>query len=592
MNNSTSIYENLMKEAINERNKLTSETVIRLRRLYEDVAEDLLKKASTAKGGFTRAWTSDYEKYMRSKIMELDSALVNLTKDSILTSAEIAASVNGDFLSFINDKYKLDIDKDLINIAYSVNNDVIGRILQGGLYKDNRSLSERIWRYSDNTMSDIQYIIAKGMAEQKSYLEMIKDLEKYVDPTAKKPWNFGTVYPNLKNKQVDFNAQRLLRTSINHSFFTSNMAKAKENPYVEAVHWNLSSVHYERQVKHFGEDICDEYANQDRYKLGTGNFPKDNVPLPHPQCLCYQSMVITKSLEDIGKDLGMWVRGGNNLILDNWLNGNTSPVNAKAIDKYKEIYDKWDKKNVKTFAQKLLVEEKLPLKVQRHKISANGQCALKVNNSNMKVLSYELNSGDNRSIEYQIKTAFHELFHAKSNGLKHDIGEITFKDWAFIDDVFAETTAHYLNKKIGIDLEIAPSYSSHLIEALPKLKTMPMFKECKTLVDFGEVAYNYRFGNNTELNASWKEINAVLNNNKSDIINYSNYYTNYINSNKDSLIDKLLENMPNYKSYRENMISDLDEALNTISKGNLPKNNAKMIFDNALIISMNRLGVK
>ncbi|MDB1923384.1 hypothetical protein PMY08_12705 [Clostridium tertium] len=581
-----------MKEAIKERNKLTSETVNRLRRLYEDVADDLLKKASTARGGFTRAWTSDYEKYMRSKIMELDSALVNLTKDSILTSAEIAASVNGDFLSFVNEKYQLDIDKDLINIAYNVNNDVIGQILQGGLYKDNRSLSERIWRYSDNTMSDIQYIITKGMVEQKSYPEIIKDLEKYVDPTAKKPWNFGTVYPNLKNKQVDFNAQRLLRTSINHSFFASNMAKAKENPYIEAVHWNLSSAHYDRQVKIFGEDICDEYANQDRYKLGTGNFPKDNVPLPHPQCLCYQSMVITKSLDDIGKDLGMWVRGGNNLILDNWFNGNTSPINTKVIDKYTEIYDKWDKKNVKTFAQKLLVEENLPLKVQRHKISANGQCALNVNNSNMKVLSYELNSGDNRSIEYQIKTAFHELFHAKSNGLKHDIGEITFRDWAFIDDVFAEATAHYLNKKIGIDLEIAPSYSGHLIEALPKLKTMPIFKECKTLVDFGEVAYNYRFGNNTELNASWKEINTVLNNNKNDIINYSKYYTNYINSNKDSLIDKLLENMPNYKSYRENMISDLEEALNTISKGNLPKNNAKMIFDNALIISMNRLGVK
>lgn len=343
MNNSTSIYENLMKEAINERNKLTSETVISLRRLYEDVADDLLKKASTAKGGFTRAWTSDYEKYMRSKIMELDSALVNLTKDSILTSAEIAASVNGDFLSFINDKYKLDIDKDLINIAYSVNNDVIGRILQGGLYKDNRSLSERIWRYSDNTMSDIQYIIAKGMAEQKSYLEMIKDLEKYVDPTAKKPWNFGTVYPNLKNKQVDFNAQRLLRTSINHSFFTSNMAKAKENPYVEAVHWNLSSVHYERQVKHFGEDICDEYANQDRYKLGTGNFPKDNVPLPHPQCLCYQSMVIPKSLEDIGRELGMWVRGVDNPVLDNWFKINKTnrvKVETKPNKRTKEAVNK------------------------------------------------------------------------------------------------------------------------------------------------------------------------------------------------------------------------------------------------------------
>lgn len=590
--NSTSLYERLMEEAINERNKLTTETIINLRKLYEDVADDLLKKAETAKGGFTRAWTSDYEKYMRNKIIELDSALVKLTKDSVITSAEIAASVNGDFLSFINEKYKLDIDKDLINIAYSVNNDVIGKILQGGLYKDNRSLSERIWRHSNNTMNDIQHIITKGMAEQKSYLEMIKDLEKYVDPKSKKPWNFGTVYPNLKSKQVDFNAQRLLRTSINHSFFASNMTKAKENPYIEAVHWNLSGAHYERQVKRFGEDICDEYTNQDRYKLGAGNFPKDNVPLPHPQCLCYQTMVIPKSLDEIGKELGLWLRGVENPTLDSWFDGDVSPVKQEPTAKYKDIYDNWDKKNVKTFAQKLLSEEQLPLKVQRHKINANGQCALSFNNPNMKVSSYELNSGDNRSIEYQIKTAFHELFHAKSNGLKHDIGDITFKEWAFIDDVFAEVTAHYLNKKIGANLEIAPAYSGHLIEALPKLKTMTLFKECKTLVDFGEVAYNYRFGNNDELNASWKEINTVLKNNRNDIIEYSSHYIDYINFNKENLVDKLLENMPNYKNYRDNMISDLEEALNEISKGNLPKNNSRMIFDNALIISMNRLGVK
>ena len=92
-----------------------------------------------------------------------------------------------------------------------------------------------------------------------------------------------------------------------------------ENPYVEAMHWNLSSQHYERQVKHFGEDECDDYANQNDYELGTGNFPKNKVPIPHPQCLCYTTCVITKSLDDIGRELGQWIRGKDIDYLNKWL---------------------------------------------------------------------------------------------------------------------------------------------------------------------------------------------------------------------------------------------------------------------------------
>ena len=52
----------------------------------------------------------------------------------------------------------------------------------GGFYKDNRSLSERIWNNVNGSMQDIQYILTKGMASNKSYLEIIKDLESYVNP--------------------------------------------------------------------------------------------------------------------------------------------------------------------------------------------------------------------------------------------------------------------------------------------------------------------------------------------------------------------------------------------------------------------------
>lgn len=319
MSNSSNLYNNLLKDAIENRNKLSNKTIVEIRKLYDNVANDLVKKLSTAKGGFTKAWLADYERYVRYKMLELDNELIGLTRDSIKSSAEIAASVQGDFINYINNKYNLNIDNKIIQFAYNTNSKVIGQIIQGDFYKDNRSLSDRIWTYSNGTMKDIQYVLAKGMAEQKSYLEMIKDLEKYVSPGAKKDWEFNKVYPNLKNKRVDYNAQRLLRTSMNHMFYCQNVDNAKNNPYVEAMHWQLSAEHGVRQVNRFGEDECDDYANNDYYNLGQGNFPINKVPVPHPNCLCTQTIIISKSLDEIGRELGQWINGKDIKYLDEWL---------------------------------------------------------------------------------------------------------------------------------------------------------------------------------------------------------------------------------------------------------------------------------
>lgn len=316
MNNSNALYNSLLKDAVNKKNKLTAKTLNKIIKIYESTADDLLKKASTSRG-FTRAWTKDYERYIKYKILELNNELAKVSDSSIRTSAEIAASVQGDFLSYINNKYTLDIDKSMLEFAYTTNEKLIGQIIQGGFYKDNRSLSDRIWGYGNQNGKDIQYILTKGMAEQKSYLDIIKDLEKFLksntDPDFKK------TYTKLYNRKVDYNAQRLLRTAMNHMFYVQNVSNAKNNPYAEAMHWELSAEHGTRQVDRFGEDECDDYANSDYYNLGQGNFPPDKVPVPHPNCLCIQTIVIPKSLDEIGRELGEWINGKDISYLDEWL---------------------------------------------------------------------------------------------------------------------------------------------------------------------------------------------------------------------------------------------------------------------------------
>ena len=62
--------------------------------------------------------------------------------------------------------------------------------------------------------------------------------------------------------------------------------------------------------------ICDEYANQNDYGLGQGVFKKSNVPLQHPNCMCYMTSVITKDLEDIASEINDWIHGASNSKLD------------------------------------------------------------------------------------------------------------------------------------------------------------------------------------------------------------------------------------------------------------------------------------
>ncbi|MCM0648645.1 hypothetical protein NBE98_09690 [Clostridium swellfunianum] len=326
-------YLKLVHEALNKKIELAQNNAKQLKKLYEDVAEDLLKKASKSKG-FNKAWLNDYSKVVQNRLRELENNIYELNEDALKTSSQIAAAVQATFFEYLEDKFELDIPKELYKSIYSIPEDIVLKLISGNLYKDGKGLASRIWSSTNKMGQDINFILAKGIAEQKSYLEMIKDLEKYVDPAAKKPWNWKTVYPGV-NKQVDYNAQRLMRTGINHSFYLSSMESNKRNPYVESVHWELSGQHYERQVKRFGRDECDDYVEQNKYNLGQGNFPKDEVPIPHVQCLCTQYGVITKSMEEIGKELGDWIAGGNNPMLDEWYttNGKNNAFSKLAVSK-------------------------------------------------------------------------------------------------------------------------------------------------------------------------------------------------------------------------------------------------------------------
>lgn len=80
---------------------------------------------------------------------------------------------------------------------------------------------------------------------------------------------------------VSYAAMRLGRTEVNNAFHTAAIVSSVDKPWVSGQQWHLSGSHPKK-------DICNLLAEDNKFGLGKGIFPRDNVPKkPHPQCLCY-----------------------------------------------------------------------------------------------------------------------------------------------------------------------------------------------------------------------------------------------------------------------------------------------------------------
>lgn len=282
-----------------------------IKELYREAAADLAARAAASReGSLSERWASEYARSLEQRVKELEAGLYDVTLQGLKRSAELPASAMGQWWEMVGGQSFRD--------AFAATPDsVLAGLLDGSFYRDRKGLSERIWRVAQGFEKDVGYIVQRGIAEKKSVAELAADLEQYVKPPAKRDFDWGKVYPSLSGKKVDFNAQRLARTSINHAYFLDNVKVCTENPFVEAMHWDLSNAHEERQVIPFGPDECDEYAEHDE-GLGLGNFKPEEIPVPHPQCLCVQWAVIPDSLEDIGARIGAWASGEPDELLDEW----------------------------------------------------------------------------------------------------------------------------------------------------------------------------------------------------------------------------------------------------------------------------------
>lgn len=297
-------YLKLCEEAQRKKLKLAKKQEKQIKGIYENMYLKVSKKLSKVNPNtLSERYLEELKNELEKEIRTIHRQVGKIIKKNVEKTSELANNVQLDFFMSINNQYDLNMKDTFSSIFSKIPKDAMNEILFGKAYKDRKGLNERIWEYTKKFNKDIDYIIAEGIDNKKSTYEIAKDLEKYINPNAVKDWDWNKVYPNT-SKKVDYNAQRLARTAVNHAFQQAQKRSCEKNTYVEGIRWISANIHGRTC------ELCRERDNQ--------VFSVKDVPLDHPNGLCTTVPEIPMSLEEIGTELRAWVDGEKNIKLDKW----------------------------------------------------------------------------------------------------------------------------------------------------------------------------------------------------------------------------------------------------------------------------------
>lgn len=322
------------------RDRLTKEQEQEIANTYKQVADKVKKKLKSIPDNGTA--TSALKKQQLQQLKKLLDSEYKSMRDKIGKQIEQKAkeTTQGPINAAKEFAKKLGFVK-LEESYASVPNDVISSIVTGQVYDGDWSLSSALWKDVQHKQKDINKVIADGVSMNKSAFDIAKDLEEYVDPKAKKSWDWKKVYPGVSSK-IDYSAQRLARTMPAHAYQQSLEATVKNNPFIDGYIWHSGT----------GKRTCEICRERD------GKFfAKGKLPMDHPNGRC---TFITKgqSMMDISDRLADWVNGKSDKGIDKYMEdlyGKVKQEKSKGLTKAQQKKaDEWDKsyKNVVEFAKK------------------------------------------------------------------------------------------------------------------------------------------------------------------------------------------------------------------------------------------------
>ena len=274
----------IFKDAWEARDEITKRQEREIRKLYNKWAREIREQANQmSKIGTPNSAIQSRE--LAQLYYRLRSASKQLTAE-INTSINYSVEYMANAVTNCNKRWlhSLGFTNISIDTKFSLAKDMaIRNIITGNVYTTGYSLSSRLWKIESNTMKDIYSIVAKGIAQNMSVYDIAKMLEKYVRPDARVPFIMG-----VHNQVTDYNAQRLARTLIQHTYQQTLVALTKDNPFVNGYIWHADGTH--------SCALCDERDGQ--------VYSAEDLPLDHPNGMC--SMEPSIDLEKMIREVSDW----------------------------------------------------------------------------------------------------------------------------------------------------------------------------------------------------------------------------------------------------------------------------------------------
>lgn len=274
----------IFKDAEAARDAIVASQKKEIAALYESWADEIGERAkyyshkSTASAPVSERYYKELQKQLRATSQEISNEVYSKIKKNMYTVADAVVADNVKWLESFG------FSKDGLNAAFSyVPDEIVRNLITGQIYDSGWSLSAKIWGDNEQTLKDIYQVMAKGLAENKSIYEIAKDLEKYVRPSAQLPWNLRAADGvKIYKKQIDYNAQRLARTLVQHGYQQSFVAATQKNPFITEYVWRSN-----------GSRVCELCLARDGM-----HFKKTELPLDHPNGMCTMEPVVVDDLVD------------------------------------------------------------------------------------------------------------------------------------------------------------------------------------------------------------------------------------------------------------------------------------------------------
>ena len=285
--------ELIFKDAEEARDAIMASQKEEIAKLYEDWADEIGERAkyyshkSNASAPLSERYYKELQKQIKQTSHEVSNEVYSKIKKNMYTIADAVVADNIKWLESFG------FSAEGLNAAFSyIPDEVVRNLITGQIYDSGWSLSARIWGDNEQTLKDIYQVMARGIAENKPIYEIAKNLESYVRPSAKLPWNpilamkntkTGEIeYKRIYKKQVDYNAQRLARTLAQHSYQQSFIATTQKNPFITEYIWHSN-----------GSRPCELCQSRDGV-----HFAKDELPMDHPNGMCTMEPAVADDMVD------------------------------------------------------------------------------------------------------------------------------------------------------------------------------------------------------------------------------------------------------------------------------------------------------